>query len=222
DAASLELAEPDLDRIGIVILGDAEQQEIFGAIPIRLAELPERAADRVKPRGRHVDRADSAMRGVVRRTELLRPISGERLTLVPAGEERELLGIGGPDLAEPLAGDAQRLGPFDLPEFRPTSLTDAQQRFREPRRRVLLHDSGGALGANHAAVHRMRAVALDVANAAVLEMHANAAAARAHVAGRRFYLVRAGLCVTLRARLQSVGAVSRSARSAKSRGEPPC
>src|SRR5262249_48120211 len=70
--------------------------------------------------------------------------------------------------------------------------------------------------------HRMRAVALDVANAAVLEMHANAAAARAHVAGRRFYLVRAGLCVTLRARLQSVGAVSRSARSAKSRGEPPC
>ncbi len=49
-AALLQLAEPDLDRVGIVVFGDAEQHEVFGALPVRLAELPERAADRVEAR----------------------------------------------------------------------------------------------------------------------------------------------------------------------------
>ena len=46
-AARLELAEADLDRIGIVVLGYAEHQEVLGVLPVRLAELPERAADRI-------------------------------------------------------------------------------------------------------------------------------------------------------------------------------
>ena len=40
-AARLEFAEADLDRIGIVVLGNAEHQEVPSVIPVRLAELPE-------------------------------------------------------------------------------------------------------------------------------------------------------------------------------------
>ena len=44
-AARLQLAEADLDRVGIVVLGDAEQHEVLRVLPVRLAELPEGAAD---------------------------------------------------------------------------------------------------------------------------------------------------------------------------------
>ena len=57
------------------------------------------------------------------------------------------------------------------------------------RRRILLHDAGGALAADHAAIDRVLRIALDVADAAVLQMHFDAAAAGAHVAGRVFDLV---------------------------------
>ena len=93
-AAFLQLADADLDRIGIVILGDAEQHEVFGMLPVRLAELPERAADRVHAAGGHVDRAEAAVRGVIGRAELRRPPAGERLRLIAPGEEGELLRIG--------------------------------------------------------------------------------------------------------------------------------
>ena len=43
-AARLQLAKADLDRIGIMILGDAPHHEIFGMVPIGFAEFPERAA----------------------------------------------------------------------------------------------------------------------------------------------------------------------------------
>ncbi len=45
------------------------------------------------------------MRGVVRRAELLRPETGERLRLVAAGEEGELLGRGLADRLEPGDGE---------------------------------------------------------------------------------------------------------------------
>ena len=89
--AVLQLAQADLDRVAAVVLGDAEHQEIARALPVRLAEFPERAADGVEPGGRHVDRAEAAMRRVVRRAELRRPPAGQRLALVAAGEEGELL-----------------------------------------------------------------------------------------------------------------------------------
>ena len=96
-AARLELAEADLDRIGIMVLGDAEQHEVFGVVPVGFAELPERAADRIEPAGRHVDRAEAAMGGEIRRAELARPPAGQRLRLVAAGEEGESLRVGATD-----------------------------------------------------------------------------------------------------------------------------
>src|SRR3569833_2658669 len=51
------------------------------------------------------------------------------------------------------------------------------------------HDAGGTLGADHAAVDRVVAVAVDVTDAAVLEMHPDAAPAGAHVAGGGLDLV---------------------------------
>src|ERR1700730_14198270 len=53
----------------------------------------------------------------------------------------------------------------------------------------MLHDAGGPLAAQHALVHGMVAIALDVADLAVLEEHADAAAAGAHVAGGGLDLV---------------------------------
>ena len=58
----------------------------------------------------------------------------------------------------------------------------APQRPRQPRRGVLLHDPRGALGADHALVQRVVGVAVDVAYLAVAQVHADAAAAGAHVA----------------------------------------
>ncbi len=180
----LQLAQADLDRVAAVILGDAEHQEIARALPIRLAELPERAADGVEAGRRHVDRAEAAMGRIVRRAELRRPPAGQRLALVAAGEEGELPGIGRADLAQPLGREAERLVPLDLLELSGAALAHALQRLAQPRRRIVRHDAGGALGAQHALVHRVIAVALDVADAAVLQMHLDAAAAGAHVAGR--------------------------------------
>ena len=92
DAFRLQLAERDLDRVGGVILGHAEQHEIAGVLPVGLAELPERAAEGVEPGRRHVDRAEAAMRGEVLRAVLLGEPAGQRLALVAAGEEGELAG----------------------------------------------------------------------------------------------------------------------------------
>jgi len=60
----------------------------------------------------------------------------------------------------------------------------AQQGPGEPRRRVLLHDSRRALGADDTLVQWVVGVALDVAHLAVAQMDADAAPARAHVARR--------------------------------------
>ena len=54
----------------------------------------------------------------------------------------------------------------------------------------MLHDAGAALGAKHAAIDRMVAVALDVADLAAGDMHVDPAAAGAHVAGRLADFVR--------------------------------
>ena len=192
DAALLELAERDLDRVGGVVLGHAEQHEIAGVVPVGLAELPERAAEGVEPGRRHVHRAEAAVRGIVGRAELHRPPAGQRLALVAAGEERELPGVALAHLAQPLRGKAQRLVPGDLLELARAARADAQQRRPQPRRRVVLHDPGRALAAQHALVDGVVAVAVDVADPPVLQVHADAAAAGAHVAGRGLDLVGGG------------------------------
>src|SRR5258705_480460 len=92
-----------------------------------------------------------------------------RIGLIASGEERELLGIGRPDRAQPLRRGAQRLVPLDLAEFSAAARTGANEGLAQPRRRVVLHDTGGALGAEHAPVDGMAAIALDVADCAPAE-----------------------------------------------------
>ena len=93
-AVALELRDRDLERIGVMVLGGAEHDEELGALEVRAAELPERAADGVDHARGHVHRAEAAVRGVVRRAELAREQARERLHLVAPGEQRELLRVG--------------------------------------------------------------------------------------------------------------------------------
>ena len=190
-AAGLELAEADLDRVRVVVLGDAEEDEELGQVPVGRAELPERAAERVDAGRRHVDRAEAAVRGVVRGAVLLRPPAGEGLALVAAGEEGELLRVLVAQGRQPVGGDAERLVPADLLELARAARAGAAQRRAQARGREVLHDAGGALGAEDAAVDRVVAVALDVAHLAAGQVHVDAAAAGAHVARRLADLVRA-------------------------------
>ncbi len=183
DAARLELAETDLDRIGIVVLRHPEQHEVFGELPIGLAELPERSADGMEAGSRHVDGAEAAMRREIGRAELPRPPAGQRLRLVAAGEEGEPLGIGRADVPQPLRRQSQRLVPFDLAEFARAARSRAQQGLAQAGRAQVLHDAGAALAADDPAVDRVVAVAGDVTDLAILDVDVDAAAAGAHVAG---------------------------------------
>ena len=181
DAFLLQFAEPDLDGIGIVILGDAEHHEIAGVFPVGLAELPERPADGIDAGGGHVDRTEPPVGGIVGGAELLRPPRGQGLALVAAGEEGELVGIGGAAPGQPCGGDVQRLVPLDLLEFAAAPFADTLQGLGQARRRIQLHDAGRTLGAQHALIHRMVAVALDEADGAVAQIDLYAATAGAHV-----------------------------------------
>jgi len=100
---------------------------------------------------------------VVRGAELTRPPAGQRLRLVAPGEEGELAGVSLAHIAEPFGGRRQRFLPLDLLELARPARADPLQRLGQACRRVVLHDPGGALGAEHALVHRVVLVALDVA-----------------------------------------------------------
>ena len=190
-ARALELRDRDLQRVRVMVLGGADHHEQLGALEVRPAEFPEAAADRVDHAGGHVHRAEAAVRRVVRRAELAREQAGQRLHLVAAGEERELLRVGGADPRQPLVEDREGTLPRDRLELAGAALAArlAQQRLRQPRRRHLLHDPRGALGADHARLIGWFGIAVDVAQLAVAQMHADAAAAGAHVAGGRLDLV---------------------------------
>jgi len=103
-------------------------------------------------------------------------------------KKSEFSGIARTHLTQPLGGERQRLVPFDLPEFAAPALTGAQQRFHQTGGRIMLHDAGRAFGAQHTAIDRVIAVTLDIADLrlavfAGAQMHIDAAAAGAHVAG---------------------------------------
>ena len=99
-AGTLEAGDRGLERVAVVVLGGAQHHEQLRALEVGAAELPERAADGVDHARGHVHRAEAAVRGVVGRAELAREQAGERLHLVAAGEERELLRVGGADPGE--------------------------------------------------------------------------------------------------------------------------
>src|SRR5690606_23771077 len=98
-------------------------------------------------------------------------------------EEGELFRIRPPYVRKPRRGDFERLVPFDLPKLARAARAAPEQRLPQPRRAVMLHDAGTALAADHAPVHRMVLVAVDVADLAVLDVHVDSAPAGAHVAG---------------------------------------
>jgi hypothetical protein len=98
--------------------------------------------------------------------------------------------VGGADRRQPLDRGRERLVPFDLAEHAGAALADPFQGLAQFGRRLLLHDARGALAADHPAIDRVIAVALDVADAAILQMDFDAAATGAHVAGCAFDLVR--------------------------------
>src|SRR3546814_3995030 len=65
----------------------------LGVVPVRFAELPEAAPQRVQAAGGHVDRAEAAVGRVIDGAELLRPPAGERLRLVAAGQEGQFVRV---------------------------------------------------------------------------------------------------------------------------------
>jgi hypothetical protein len=179
----------------MVVLGGAEHHEQLGAIQVRSAELPEGAADRVDHARGHVHGAESAVGGVVGRAELPCEEARQRLHLVAAGEEGEFLRVFRPDGPEARFQHREGFVPGNALELARAALAAAlaAHGMGEAGRRLLLHDAGGALGADHALVERVRGIAVDIADRSLalrvlLQMHANAAAARAHVARRGFRL----------------------------------
>src|SRR3546814_12210632 len=115
-----------------LVLGDPEQHEIAGVVPVGLTELPERAADAVEAGGRHVHRAEAAVGSEVRRAELRRPPAGQRLALVAAGEEREAPGVTTACRAQPVRRQSQGLFPLAFLELAAAPFADAQQGLADP------------------------------------------------------------------------------------------
>ena len=184
-ATPLELGQLLLHGVGVVVFGGADHHEQLGTLQVGAAELPEGAADGVDHAGGHVDRAKTAVGGVVGGAELARKQAGERLHLVAPGEQGKLLGVGGAQFLQALLQHGKGRVPFDLFKLAVTAIAAglAQQGFGQPRGRILLHNARGTLGADHALVQRVLRVALDVAHFTIAQMHPDAATAGAHVAG---------------------------------------
>src|SRR5439155_4528384 len=128
--------------------------------------------------------------GKIRGAELSSPIAGQGLALITPGKKGELLGIFAADRRQPFDRSCDRLLPLNFAKLAGAALAHSLERLSQLRRRTLLHDAGSALAADHAAVHRMVAVAFDITNAAIRQMNLNPATALAHVAGRVLDLVR--------------------------------
>src|SRR5690606_9128367 len=94
------------------------------------------------------------------------------------------------DAAQPIRCQGKRLLPGNLLELTRAARTGAQKRRLEPRRRVVLHDAGRTLGAQNAAIDRVVAITLDIADLAVLEVDIDPAPAGAQIAGPLANLVR--------------------------------
>ena len=103
--------------------------------------------------------------------------------------EGELPRVGRPDASQPARRNIKSLLPGNFLELARAARPNTQERRLQTRRRIVLHDAGGTLAAQHALVDRMIAVALDVADLAVFQVDLDPATAGAHVAGRGLDLV---------------------------------
>ena len=199
-ARALELGERDLHGVAVVVFGSADHHKQLGAVQVGAAKLPEAAAHGVNHAGGHVDRAKAAVCRVIGGAELARKQAGQGLHLVAPGEHGKLFRVSGANLGQPLGQQRHGLLPGDRVKLAGTALAAraAQQGLRQPRRRHLLHDARGALGTNHTLVQRVRWVAVDVAHLgpvlAFSQVHPDAAAAGAHVAGGALDLGLVGWC----------------------------
>ena len=70
-----------------MVFGDTKHKEVFGMLPIWLAKFPKGASNGVEAACRHVDGTKPTMGRIIWRPELLGPPTGQRLTLIPTGEE---------------------------------------------------------------------------------------------------------------------------------------
>ena len=113
----LDLAQPDLDGVAVVVFGHAEDHHKLGQVPVRLSEFPESTAHGVDAGSGHVDRTKPAVGREIGGAIALRPKPGEALRLVAAGEEGELFGGGLADRFQPADGKLQRLVPGNLLEL---------------------------------------------------------------------------------------------------------
>src|SRR4029453_8677914 len=102
------------------------------------ANPPDGPGAGIEPARGHVDRAESAVRGVVGGAELGRPPAGQRLALIAPGEERELSRVALADAPQPLGRETERLVPFDLREVTGAALANPLERLGQARRRVVL------------------------------------------------------------------------------------
>ncbi len=125
---------------------------------------------------------------IVRGAKLLGKQAGEGLHLVSTGEQGKFLRIGLTQMGQTLFHDGEGLVPFDLLELRITTHCAllATQGPGEAGRGVLLHDPGGALGADDTLVKRVFRVTLYIAHLAITQGDTNATAAGTHITGRVF------------------------------------
>ena len=185
--AGLELTDADLDRVAVVVFGYAKQDKQLGVLPIRGAELPKRAAHGVDTARGHVDGTKPAVRGEIRRPELLCPPAGEALALIAARKEGELFRCRVAQGFEPRNGCFERFVPGNLFELARTAGANTLQRRAQAGGRGVLHDARRALCTQNAAIDRVVPVAFDVGDlfrtiGGLFHVHVDAAAAGAHVA----------------------------------------
>jgi len=74
--------------------------------------------------------------------------------------------------------------PRDFFKLARAVLADPLHRRLQPSGRVVLHDASATLAAKDTLIHGMVAIAFDIADLAVLDMHIDATATGAHIAGR--------------------------------------
>ena len=142
-ATAFEFRNSNLHRIAVVIFGRAQHHKHFGTIQIRATKLPKTSADRVDHSGGHVDRAKATVGGVIRCSKLACKQTRERLHLVTSSKHRKFFRIGCANFAQTFGQNLIGFFPRNGLELRRTAVAPGftQQRLRQARGRLLLHDS---------------------------------------------------------------------------------